>query len=429
MPTNPSPDVPQLEADGHSIERALGLDDSMLRMAQQLADAIQPAAELERVLAHQSVLVDIDIVRRNLALDLAPGALQDMRQLAEPFEAIRRQAEATARMIDSVSYNNFGSEDPIIRAARESAITLQASFVLPHNGEIARLLANSEKSIFAEFAREQQTANRHLQEVLESIRTPFLWSEAVSRSVSSVTELYDIGKMLEQANCFSARPTDALRTAIGDWQEPIDWARWDLTKPAQRQELYAERGFDTRLVDFPEPAFLQILNETGISSESGLELVLPSPLDGDGMDERIDANQMPRIYSWLSGLERQLREFIDRIMTARYGTKWIKQRAPRDIGENCKRRREEAAQAGMAPQSLIEYFDFGDYVKVVTRSDNWRDVFKDVFGRSENFSESMQRLYPVRNSIMHSRLLTREDLLILLVEVRRLVKAISRHKT
>jgi hypothetical protein len=78
----------------------------------------------------------------------------------------------------------------------------------------------------------------------------------------------------------------------------------------------------------------------------------------------------------------------------------------------------------MAPSTkLIAYADFTDYEKIISRKDNWREVFVGFFNRPENARESLQRLYPVRHCTMHARAVTQEDELLMSVEIHRIVKA------
>jgi hypothetical protein len=74
----------------------------------------------------------------------------------------------------------------------------------------------------------------------------------------------------------------------------------------------------------------------------------------------------------------------------------------------------------------VEYLDFPDYAPIITRNDNWDEVFKDYFLRQESVKESFVRLAPIRNAAMHSRPLTPEDMDFLYVEVRRLEIAMQR---
>jgi hypothetical protein len=77
---------------------------------------------------------------------------------------------------------------------------------------------------------------------------------------------------------------------------------------------------------------------------------------------------------------------------------------------------------------LVEYADFTDYVPVICRADNWREVFSPFFNRPENVRESFQRLHPIRLDTMHARLITQDDELLLHVEVKRLVKVIIKRR-
>ena len=61
---------------------------------------------------------------------------------------------------------------------------------------------------------------------------------------------------------------------------------------------------------------------------------------------------------------------------------------------------------------------------IIEQGDNWKGAFKSVFRRPEDVRESFQRLYPVRIVTMHSRIVTLEDELLLMVETSRVLKAI-----
>jgi hypothetical protein len=73
----------------------------------------------------------------------------------------------------------------------------------------------------------------------------------------------------------------------------------------------------------------------------------------------------------------------------------------------------------------IAYADFTDYEPIISRKDNWNDVFKLVFNQPESLRESLQRLYPVRLATMHARLITQDDQLLLYIETKRILKAIG----
>lgn len=80
---------------------------------------------------------------------------------------------------------------------------------------------------------------------------------------------------------------------------------------------------------------------------------------------------------------------------------------------------------GCPEEPLINYADFTEYKAIIERRDNWSAVFKSVFGRPEDIRESFQRMFPVRIATMHARLITSDDELLLLVETRRILRAIK----
>jgi hypothetical protein len=60
-------------------------------------------------------------------------------------------------------------------------------------------------------------------------------------------------------------------------------------------------------------------------------------------------------------------------------------------------------------RDLIQYLDFADYVKIIARRDNWKDVFQVIFKDKEAFIVKLKELEPIRNAIRHGRKLTEEQ--------------------
>ena len=89
------------------------------------------------------------------------------------------------------------------------------------------------------------------------------------------------------------------------------------------------------------------------------------------------------------------------------------------------RKQDKAREHGVEVRPLLEYADFTDYEIIIVRKDNWTNVFKPVFRRKESVAESLRRLYPIRLSTMHARLLSLDDELYLRAEVTRVLKAIG----
>jgi hypothetical protein len=115
-------------------------------------------------------------------------------------------------------------------------------------------------------------------------------------------------------------------------------------------------------------------------------------------------------------------------MTRQCGVDWMKHRLPNTMLESWTVKKQKAEEAGGDDIPLIHYADFTDYKVIIERKDNWREVFKPVFGREEDIRESFQRLFPIRIATMHARIITKEDEMLLLVETKRILKAIERAK-
>ena len=66
-----------------------------------------------------------------------------------------------------------------------------------------------------------------------------------------------------------------------------------------------------------------------------------------------------------------------------------------------------------------------DLANVITRRDNWSDAFAGIFGNCDDLRVSLYRLHPVRKAIAHSRPLCRADVLTLIAEATRMLRAIG----
>ena len=136
---------------------------------------------------------------------------------------------------------------------------------------------------------------------------------------------------------------------------------------------------------------------------------------------------MSEVYDLLFRLERALRDYVDRSMTQQFGPDWEKHRCHGNgkIYQLWVQKRDKAIQAGAKPERLIQYADFTEYADLITKSDNWKEVFQDTFGRAEGVRESFYRLGPVRLCTMHARPITKTKLMLACAEITRLLIAIG----
>jgi hypothetical protein len=334
-----------------------------------------------------------------------------------PYEELRR-----AGLLDPIS--RIGGE---FHRLNEMMAETQARFRLPEFSESAKLLEQMENSGLATAIKRSQEQASEIQRAMEAMRVPWLNIEDNLRSVGGFVELQGIGHVLRTMPAFDARLADALRIDLGDWREKLVWPSEIFTDSLARSSFYVAQGLDPSLTAFPSAAFEQSISITGLRYPS------PPMVKGyvvEPEDKALDAEEAGlertnAAHDRLQRFESQMRKFIDEKMKAAFGDNWIKQRVPACILQAWTEKRQKAKDSGEREWPLIAYADFGDYVQIITRRDNWKDVFEPVFGRVAFVQESFQRLFPIRICTMHARPITQDDELYLYVETRRLLAAIG----
>jgi len=109
-------------------------------------------------------------------------------------------------------------------------------------------------------------------------------------------------------------------------------------------------------------------------------------------------------YIRLYFLERTLRQFV-LICLSKISEQWWKTRVPPDVRGQAEERKAEEEQKLKPTINLhpLWYVDFYDYVKIITRKDNWNDIFKEIFVNKDEFKVTIMKLAPLRNKIAHMR--------------------------
>lgn len=115
-------------------------------------------------------------------------------------------------------------------------------------------------------------------------------------------------------------------------------------------------------------------------------------------------------YMLLQNLEKTTRILLVSKLSALTSNWWV-ERVPADVrvaAEQRKRRREATWPWSTGESSdPIEYVDFADYAKIISRRDNWRDAFEKMFHDPEALRTKLRELEPIRNDIAHNRVLSR----------------------
>jgi len=117
-------------------------------------------------------------------------------------------------------------------------------------------------------------------------------------------------------------------------------------------------------------------------------------------------------YELLKKFEQKLRHIIE-IELSKISSDWWKQRIPEDVRENAlqRKKKNESPWAWIMGQNpLIDYIDFADYSKIISRRDNWKQAFSNIFGNKDELVSKLKELEPIRNAIMHSRNLNKKQI-------------------
>lgn len=395
------------------------------------------------------MIIAADAARR--LTDTHGGAIrQAMKAIESPAYKAMQELQgnsAVSRLIADLDRNQS-----LVRGAQGAVAELQRSGVLDHAQEYADQLAPALAAMESYNARfslpevkvverliDQLTPQINLsilesfafktgeiQRALQSMHTPWLDAQNSLSSAISFTELQGIGSMLSRLPSFDNTINTTLRSYLGDWRDNITWPEPILTDLSARGEFYVGLGFNPTLTDFPEPAFQESTKIAGLRQEPPALVdaygePVPSAEDGEEEGALIRTNMA---HDWLLRLETNMRQFIDAQMTAEFGENWPRHRLPNGLYDQWVDKRETAVKAGRTALRLIAYADFTDYVLVICKTDNWRELFGRHFDRPENVRESFQRLHPIRLDTMHARPIGQDDELLLYVEVKRLVRVI-----
>ena len=302
----------------------------------------------------------------------------------------------------------------------------EANFRLPEIHEAARLMAEYQKGPLAEALQRYQQQTRSIQHAMEKMQTPWLDMQDRLRSVNSFIKLQSIGQALVRTPTFDPTLTSALRADLGDWRDRIALSNRVLADLPKRSELYRNLGFDSTLTEFPNPAFHETLDIAGVVREPPPLVAMYGPPvpPADDEEEEVQLERTNMAQDWLLRFETQIRRFIDDRMRGAFGPNWPEHRLPKNLYDKWREKKARGVSAGAREWPLISYADFTDYVAVICKRDNWREVFAPYFSRPEAVRESFQRLYPVRLDTMHARPITQDDELLLYVETQRLVKVV-----
>jgi len=117
-------------------------------------------------------------------------------------------------------------------------------------------------------------------------------------------------------------------------------------------------------------------------------------------------------YILLKELESCIREFIESKLSA-LTKNWWKERIPQDVRESTEERKDRNAAlwpwTEKEEDHPIYYINFPEYEKIITKRDNWREIFSTYFTDRNIITTKLRELEPIRNKIAHFRELTKSE--------------------
>ncbi len=362
----------------------------------------------------ESEVARLSVLERNSLAEL-PMGLYDTGDLIRYHEERR------------ILIDNMGSLDNLLVHVREEQKALALAHI-PTIEETLRLSTIATEKLGAELGPVASTRQEELRRLAEGISTPWVDKFNALSSFESVALLSSVGDILH-GDPFDSVTSKALRAHLGDWSQ-TSLPQRIFSDYRARESFFRDHGFDHRLTTIPGPVFTDLLDETDISHPD-LLLPVPPPKEEPEAKESENDEHLVRqrhldAYDILFSLETQLREYLHTAMTDHYGQKWEKQQVPNKLRQEWETKRATAIEKGEEGRPLLWYADFTDYIDIVCQRNNWRDIFKPVFRNEVDIRASFQRLHTIRIPTMHPRgVITKDDILLLTVESRRILKAID----
>jgi len=265
----------------------------------------------------------------------------------------------------------------------------------------------------------------YLRTSMAKLDTPWAAIGAELASAKAFDRMLEIGSLTTASNAFADSTSTKLRALLGDWRD-IGLPEGIERDINVRSALYESLGLDTGLTTVPSAAFDQEIEIAALDTPNPELIVLyDAPIPARDEEQESQFRRTNDAHDRLQRFETHLRAYIDRVMTEKFGPHWYRQRLDGDTRQKWEEKRQKAEAQGAKPLPLIAYADFTDYERVIVRKENWNEIFKGVFVRSESVRESLVRLYPVRLCTMHARSITQDDQLYLYAETRRILNAIG----
>ncbi len=241
-----------------------------------------------------------------------------------------------------------------------------------------------------------------------ALSTPWVREDRPDLSLAAMARFGRLGGTVANLDPREHAVTEELRARLGDYRgEPVDEDADD--DPALRVAERYDRGFDPVLSSMPTRIVLAMLEPFGLRFD-------PQAADDEfGIDD-IAAQMIRR-------LEARLLAFVREALDAASGDEWI-MHVPSEVRGRMRRRQRQAEERGRPAPHLIAHADFGDWIQIIGREENW-PLFAASFGSLDVLRETLEQIRPIRHDASHPRGVGPEDLLVLAANGKRLLRWIG----
>lgn len=241
-----------------------------------------------------------------------------------------------------------------------------------------------------------------------ALGAPWVREDRPDLSLAAMARFGRLGGTVANLDPRDGAVTEELRARLGDYRgEPVDNDADD--DPALRVAERYDRGFDPVLSSMPTRIVLAMLEPFGLRFD-------PQAADDEfGIDD-IAAQMIRR-------LEARLVAFVRDALDAAWGDEWI-MHIPGEARGRMRRRQRQAEERGRPAAHLIVHADFGDWIQIIGREENW-PLFAATFGSLDVLSETLEQIRPIRHDASHPRGVGPEDLLVLAANGTRLLRWIG----
>jgi hypothetical protein len=396
-------------------------DDFTKKIAQQmremadspLAKALREAAASPHAVALRE-MADRPLAKAMREAAASPHAVA-LREMADSPLAQRMRAWSEARVPEAWrGFENSREMQHLLKQISDVQIAAR-TFVLPALDTVPQIALGISRIVepYRTVAMADDWHGR-LARQMSQFDQPWAIEGGLNASAAGFARLVRLSDAAHVAVPFSNPISELFASELGGQPEELE------ATAASRDAAAVSAGLQADLIAFPPASYSTIVFTAGFRFNLRKPPV-PQAIEAADPDAVYDSNHA----TLLSIVEQELRHLVEEKLRVLEGPSWEKRRVSEPVRKRWAERQDEDRQSGRPVYELIHYADFMDLADVITRRDNWREVFAAIFGDDDDLRMSLCRLHPVRKAIAHSRPLSRADVLTLVAEATRILKALG----